>query len=112
MNTETWKYVAIGHTHEYLSGPTKEVNDLFYKAIDANKEIEDMQYDTRLIGFRTTKRCHEDTNIKSIQPIYYSTNEKVCKRELLMINDEMKEEIGYYGLDCNDKSFIEAHVAT
>ena len=71
-----------------------------------------MNFDTRIVGFRTTKRCREDPNIKSIQPIYYSLNERLCKQPKMvkMVSDQMKEEISHYGLDCNDPSLVEAHI--
>ena len=37
---------------------------------------------TRLVGFRTTKRCESDNNIMSVQPIYYSIDEQMCKKTL------------------------------
>lgn len=33
---------------------------------------------TRLLGFRSGKRCKESKAIRTIQPIFYSVNEKMC----------------------------------
>ena len=34
---------------------------------------------TRLIGFRTTKRCDTSRFVQQVQPIYFSIDEKMCK---------------------------------
>ena len=96
-------------------GPGKVHKALFdghdlYREQDGNKQIEDMFYDTRLIGFRTSKYCKGDQNIKSIQPIYYSLNENICKNELEMVTDDMMEEIQGYGLDCEAFELREHHI--
>ena len=33
---------------------------------------------TRLLGFRTSKRCHESRTIRTVMPIFYSVDEKMC----------------------------------
>lgn len=88
------------------------ISKQIFKGIYAEKGVEDLYYDTRIVGFRTTKSCRQDPNIKSIQPIYYSLNEGFCKSPSMvkMVSDEMKEEIGWYGLDCNDPTLVEAHI--
>ena len=55
---------------------------------------------TRVAGFRTTKRCSTAKTILSVQPIYYSIDEKMCKETLKPIPTEMFNEISSYGLDC------------
>lgn len=57
---------------------------------------------TRLIGFRTSKRCKQTNYINSVQPIYYSLDEKMCKEHLQLVTPGMLEEINDYGLDCAD----------
>ena len=37
---------------------------------------------TRLLGFRSGKRCLESKTISTIQPIFYSISEKMCKEIL------------------------------
>ena len=49
-------------------------------------------YDTtRVIGFRTTKQCRQAKLLKSIQPIYYSRDEDICKKVLQPISSVMYE---------------------
>ena len=44
--------------------------------------IEGHSRHTRLVGFRSTKRCEESKTIMSLQPIYYSIDEKMCTEKL------------------------------
>ena len=48
---------------------------------------------TRIIGFRSTKRCREDYTTMSIQPIYYSINEEMCKNILKPMTKNLINEI-------------------
>ena len=48
---------------------------------------------TRLIGFRTTKRCQTDKKIMSVQPIFYSIDEDLCKNQLIIPTDAQMSEI-------------------
>ena len=57
---------------------------------------------TRLIGFRTTKRCRSDKQIMSIQPIYYSIDERMCKSYVDYVSQELYNEIPAYGAECSD----------
>ena len=41
----------------------------------------------------------------SIQPIYYSIDEAMCKRYVDYISQELVEEIPAYGVECSDASF-------
>lgn len=67
-----------------------------------SKEILDAYGSTRLIGFRTGKACQESKIIKSIQPIYYSSNADVCSNVLQKIDDELLSELPEYGASCSD----------
>ena len=57
---------------------------------------------TRLIGFRTTKRCDTSRFIQQIQPVYFSIDEKMCKENLYTIPQNLLEEIQEYGIECSD----------
>ena len=69
-----------------------------YVTVDA-RIVNDYE-STRLIGFRTTKKCKDDKLIKSIQPIYYSKNEEVCKTILQPVSNIMMNEPQEYGHNC------------
>lgn len=56
---------------------------------------------TRLVGFRTTKRCEEAEKIMSVQPIYFSIDETMCKEYLTPITKGLSEEISAYGPACS-----------
>ena len=79
-------------------------NDLWTKAIKVDYKMLEGHQHTRLIGFRTGKRCHTDHLIKEIMPIYYSRNEEMCKQHLTPISQNYQGEIASYGLECNDAS--------
>ena len=65
------------------------------------------EYDsTRLIGFRTTKECRHAKTTKSIQPIYYSRNEQICKNLLKPVTENMAQELPEYGSECNNPLLI------
>ena len=55
---------------------------------------------TRIIGFRTTKRCHSAKQILSVQPIYYSINREMCNEVLKPLSAGMMNEINSYGPEC------------
>jgi len=55
---------------------------------------------TRVVGFRTTKSCESAKQILSVQPIYYSVDEKVCKERLVQLTPGLLEEIPSYGPEC------------
>lgn len=55
--------------------------------------IEGQSRHTRLVGFRSTKRCEESKTIMSLQPIYYSIDEKMCTENLLSLSGGMLSEI-------------------
>ena len=55
---------------------------------------------TRLIGFRTTKRCESSKFIMSLQPIYYSLDEEMCTEVLTSLSASHLDEIGGYGPTC------------
>ncbi len=59
---------------------------------------------TRLVGFRTLKRCDTSLEILRIEPIYYSVSEEMCLEHLVPISAGMLEEIPSYGAACNDPS--------
>ena len=63
------------------------------QALLVDQEILDASPSTRIIGFRTGKECHSSKQIAAIQPIYYSTSEKICKNYLSNIEPGMREEI-------------------
>jgi len=67
--------------------------------IDSNKH-------TRIVGFRTTKRCHNSKKIRSIQPIYYSVNEDICKNQLVQLSKGALQEIESYGPECGELTNI------
>ena len=79
---------------------TSETNDMTFVKNDA--DLMQANDNTRLIGFRTTKRCHSSKQIKSIQPIYYSINEDICKNVLLPLTEVILDEIPVYGVECGD----------
>ena len=73
---------------------TEEIDDAFVKNYDS----------TRLIGFRTSKLCQQTDYFSGIQPIYFSTDERMCKDHLFPLLEGMLEEIPAYGLTCGDAS--------
>ena len=50
-------------------------DNVAFHAVDNLKAIKDSHAHTRIVGFRTTKKCHSAKQIMSVQPIYYSVNE-------------------------------------
>ena len=70
--------------------------------LHADKEVYENHSSMRVVGFRTGKRCHNESQISAIMPIYYSRNEEMCKNYLAPISRGMQEEISEYGLECND----------
>lgn len=77
-------------------------NLLIASSKEDHSDMVDSYGHTRLIGFRTTKPCQTNKFITSIQPIYYSVDDNICKNRLTMLSDGMKEEIPEYGLECSD----------
>lgn len=71
-----------------------------FVAID--EKIANNYESTRLIGFRTTKKCKDSNLIKSIQPIYYSKNKDICQTVLRPVSKTMMSEPQEYGNDCFD----------
>lgn len=59
---------------------------------------------TRLIGFRTTKRCESDKFIESLQPIYYSLDREMCTEVLISLSSSHLDEIGGYGPTCEQRT--------
>ena len=57
---------------------------------------------TRLIGFRTGKECKQADFISMVQPIFYSTDEKVCKEHLTSLTPGMLDEMVEWGKECSD----------
>ena len=55
---------------------------------------------TRLIGFRTTRPCKQSKVISSVQPIYYSTDEKMCTQTLKSLRVGQLQELPSFGDDC------------
>ena len=43
---------------------------------------------SRVVGFRTTKKSFDSSLIKSIQPIYFSVDESICKNSVDQISSE------------------------
>ena len=66
-----------------------------------DQKIADNYDTTRLVGFRTGKRCRGDMNILQIQAIYYSVSEEMCLSRLMPIVEHMRTELPYYGSECN-----------
>ena len=48
---------------------------------------------TRLIGFRTTKRCQTSKRIMTVEPIFYSEDEKTCTEHLKVLTESIKTEV-------------------
>ena len=44
-----------------------------------------------IVGFRTTKDNVTSNFIKSVQPIYFSIDEIICKENLIQISEELAE---------------------
>ena len=57
---------------------------------------------TRLVGLRTTKRCANAKEIMSVQPIYLSVDEDMCKNTLIDITRGMTQEISEFGPSCDE----------
>ena len=71
-----------------------------------------LNYDTtRLIGFRTSKRCADDKQISRVMPIYYSIDPGMCKEYLAPLSAGMREELPEYGLECSDMRLQAAPVS-
>jgi len=77
------------------------VEKLTAKIVD--DEIEYNYDTTRLIGFRTGKRCEGEKHISQVEPIYYSIDSRMCKEYLSPLSLGMREEIPSYGLKCSDQ---------
>lgn len=85
-----------------------------HKAVDASKlrfsevdkQIVDSIDHTRLIGFRTTKKCDEGKVISSVQPIYFSIDKTMCKDYLKPVSAGLMEEISGFGPTC-DGGYVE-----
>lgn len=63
-------------------------------------ELKGVKTHTRIVGFRTTKSCENAKQIMSVQPIYYSVDEKICKQKLIKLTPGLLEEIPSYGPEC------------
>ena len=63
--------------------------------------LRDINNNTQIIGFRTTKACKEAKKIMSIQPIYYSIDRNMCLKTLKPLSHGMLQEIPQYGPTCN-----------
>lgn len=70
--------------------------------VDNDMELVKANKHTRLVGFRTTKRCSSAKQIMSVQPIYFSINEDMCKKVLKPITRGMLEEIPHFGPSCDE----------
>ena len=56
--------------------------------IDPSFTNYEFETNSRLVGFRTTKDSVGSKLIKSVQPFYFSVDEKICKRSLAPITVE------------------------
>ena len=64
---------------------------------------------TRIVGFRSTKRCREDYTTMSLQPIYYSINENMCKNILKPMTKNLINEVPMYGPECSEVAAYAPH---
>ena len=55
-----------------------------------------------MVGFRTEKSCDDSHDVTSVQPIYYSVNEKICDTYLNNFTYGMLQEIPNYGITCDE----------
>ena len=56
--------------------------------IDYSFTSPEFEANSRLVGFRTTKDSMRSNLIKSVQPIYFSVDEKTCNEILTPITEE------------------------
>ena len=77
-----------------------DTNDSSLKKIKNSEALIAGNSHTRLIGFRTSKRCHSSKSILSVQPIYYSIDEEFCNSVFTPLSMGMLAEIGSYGPEC------------
>lgn len=67
-----------------------------------DKEILESARHTRVVGFRTSKRCAGSKNITGVQPIYYSIDEQMCKEYLEPVTDLLLSEPTGHGPECQE----------
>lgn len=72
------------------------------EAVKLDDEILKNHENTRLIGFRTTKRCHTAKQTMSVQPIFFSVNRDLCENYLDGIDMAMMDELTHHGPECSD----------
>ena len=59
---------------------------------DSGFRSENFETKTRIVGFRTTKSNEHSSLLKSIQPIYFSIDENICKYTLRSISSSVLNE--------------------
>ena len=79
----------------------RNANNLPY-IVENDARLLEAESHTRIVGFRSTKRCREDYTTMSIQPIYYSINENMCKNILKPMTKNLINEVPNYGPECSE----------
>jgi len=62
---------------------------------------------TRLLGFRSAKRCQQDKQISSMMPIFYSVDQQMCKEVLQPLISSWYDEMPFFGNECHQTARLE-----
>ena len=85
------------HTHDNVQN-----YEYLPYSVENDPRLLEAESHTRIVGFRSTKRCREDYTTMSIQPIYYSINEDMCKNILKPMTKNLINEVPNYGPECSE----------
>jgi len=98
------KHVKTGQVELVLA---YDVDKKVLYTYEVENEIKEKYSMTRLVGFRTTKKCRSSQNILQVQPIYFSLDEDVCRNVLTEVDEGMNYELPEFGKECSDLSLMQ-----
>ena len=70
------------------------------KLIEVDAKVLTSSNKSRVVGLRTTKECSDSSQIKQIQPIFYSVDPQMCDSYLKPLTQNLRDEIPAYGKEC------------